>query len=304
MSHAISALLGEEVLCLPQAGMIAVALMYGVTQTRTMASLGRTATMVSLMALFVVVAQCLWAFHMKEDNSVEASSPQDSDHGSPSLLRKFSALGGIGFAVSSQKLFLNIRHELADRSKGPKTLGVSLSAFGIVYVGIILLAGSDPPALLLDAIPPGWNRRLAGFLLFIHVVVSYAINSQAICASMDRLFFCNIHTFGLHTKPRMRWLCLTGVMSIMAFVVANAIPFFKDLVALIGALTSVPLSLVLPAVFYRHYIHVPIWCPTRATLGSYSLLVFACAFLGAALTGAVSSIEMDWEGVGGPFSCH
>lgn len=90
----------------------------------------------------------------------------------------------------------------------------------------------------------------------------------------------------------------------MAFVVANAIPFFKDLVALIGALTSVPLSLVLPAVFYRHYLQVPILYPTRSTLGSYALLVFAFAFLGAALTGSVYSIEMDWSGHGAPFACH
>ena len=36
MSHAVSALVGEEVLCLPQAGILASTLMYAVTQTRTM----------------------------------------------------------------------------------------------------------------------------------------------------------------------------------------------------------------------------------------------------------------------------
>ena len=104
MSHAVSALIGEEAIGLPRAGMLAVILMYGVTQTRTMASLGRTATMVSLLALFVVVGQCLWAVHMNKEEHYVAASPEDFDQGSPSMLRKFSALGGIGFAVSSQKV--------------------------------------------------------------------------------------------------------------------------------------------------------------------------------------------------------
>jgi len=205
---------------------------------------------------------------------------------------------------STRQLFLNIRHELADRREGPKTLGLALTGFGSVYIGIILLAGSSPPGFLFDAIPPGWNRKLAGLLLWIHVVVSYAINSQAICASMDRLFFCNIATFGLNSKPRIRWLCLTGAMSISSYSVANAIPFFKDLVSLIGALTSVPLCLALPAIFYRQYLQVSIWCPTKTSVGSYSLLVFACVFLSAALAGSLSSIELDWSSQGAPFACH
>ena len=36
MSHAVSALVGEERMCLPQAGVLASTLMYAVTQTRTM----------------------------------------------------------------------------------------------------------------------------------------------------------------------------------------------------------------------------------------------------------------------------
>ena len=121
---------------------------------------------------------------------------------------------------------------------------------------------------------------------------------------MDRLFFSNVRFAGFITKPRLRWLCLTGAMSVLAFVVANAVPFFKDLVALIGALTSVPLSLLLPAVFFRRFLQVSVWFPTKKTLGSYALLLFGGVFMVAALAGTLSSIEMDWSNQGGPFSCH
>ena len=183
----------------------------------------------------------------------------------------------------------------------PHTAVLPLSGLSCIHY---LLRKIDPPGFLFDAIPPGLNRRIAGFLLWVHVVVSYAINSQAICASMDRLFFSSIELCGLDKRPRVRWMCLTGILSVTAFVVSNAIPFFKDLVAFIGALTSVPLTLLLPAVFYRRYIQVSIWCPTRQSWVSYALIVYAIAFMAAALAGSVSSIEMDWSGHGAPFACH
>ena len=102
----------------------------------------------------------------------------------------------------------------------------------------------------------------------------------------------------------LRWMILTGLMATTAFTVANAIPFFKDLVALIGALTSVPLTLLLPAIFWRKHLRVPVWLPTRTSLCSYGLLLFAALFTVAATAGALYSIRQDCRSHGPPFSCH
>jgi hypothetical protein len=179
---------------------------------------------------------------------------------------------------------------------------MSLTAFGSFYVIIVLAAGSRPPAFLFDAIPAGLNRRIAGLLLWAHVVVSYAINSQAICSSMDRLIGYRVTSDSMSSSQR--WLILTCVMAAAAYTVANAIPFFQDLVALIGALTSIPLTLLLPAVFWRKYMAVSIWKPTRDSLYSYLLLVFAVVFMVAATVGSVYSIQQDWSTHGPPFACH
>lgn len=141
--------------------------MFGVSQLRTMANLGRTVSIVSLVALFVVVVQCLLGVDRSRDFVTEDSSSEWV------VLRQLSAFGSIGFATGSQKLFLNIRHELADRSTGPRVLGNSLVIFGVFYVGMVFAAGPNPPPFLFDAIPHGWSRHLAGFLLWMHVVVSY-----------------------------------------------------------------------------------------------------------------------------------
>eukprot|EP00977_Amphora_coffeiformis_P023612 scaffold13793_cov165-Amphora_coffeaeformis.AAC.4 len=328
MSHAVVAASGET-LCLPTAGVLASAGMFVVAQLRTMARLGRTASIVSLLALLVVVIQCLVAarssYHnppappdeQAQNTTIAINSAAATDQSTTSLssqasfllattalLKQFSALGSIGFAVGSQKLLLNIRHELQDRKQAPRTLFYGLMAFGSVYVFIIVLAGPNPPSFLFDAIPPGtWNRRIAGILLWGHVMVSYAINSQAICASLERLVSPRISWLDSQTPP-IRWLLLTGFLAVLAYTVANAIPFFDDLVALIGAMTSVPLTLLLPALFWRKQGHYPLWTPTWDSLPSWSLLVYATLFMVTASVGSLWSIRQDWAFHGAPFSCR
>jgi amino acid permease len=261
MAHAVKATVGEDSICLPTAGLLASTLMFGFSQLRTMANIGRTVTVLSLSSLAIVVIQCLVAAERNEPAPGTYVLPSET-----SVLRKLSALASIGFATGSNKLLLNIRNEMNRRDESPKSLGISLSIFGSVYVAICVLAGpsksnscgrrrldsllpnlilttsltpifhcmTDPPSFLFDLIPTGLNRRVAGLLLWIHVAVSYAINSQAMCSSMDRLFFHRIALFGLERHPKRRWLLLTLLLAVSSYLVANAVPFFKDLVALIG----------------------------------------------------------------------
>ena len=365
MSHAVAALLGENNICIPTAGLLASTLMFGVAQIRTMAKLGRTVSILSLLALAIVVIQCLYytiGETITEGEDVVATENEsrgtrrillldDTDMNgtttgmmteignatsvstvstvmpdivrtgisTPSILTRLAALGSIGFATGSQKLFLNIRHEFKNRNDAPKSLGISLTAFGTLYVLVCILAGNNPPGFLFDAIPHNtYSRQIAGFLLWVHVVVSYAINSQAICASMDRLILTKLSAFD-GWNDATRWMFASGIMAILAFVVANAIPFFKDLVALIGALTSVPLTLLFPALMYRRGIlKTSLWTwssnsgisdmvsrPSLKNSMSYGLMIFSVIFMVAALLGSLDEIGLDWEHhTGGFFACQ
>lgn len=238
MSHAVSAMAGEDKLCLPTAGIIASTLMFGLSQLRTMANLGRSVSFISLLALFVVVVQCLHALRSSENsiyNSDETNNTSEAETiiaNTPSTaLSKMSSVAAIGFAVGSQKLLLNIRHEMIDRSKAaPQSLSLALSLYGIAYIIVCLLAGPTPPSFLFDAIPLGWGRRVAGFLLWVHVAVSYAINSQALCSSLDRIVVHSMHFCSegvLSDRHGMRWLLLTAGVAITSYFVAHAVPFFK-----------------------------------------------------------------------------
>lgn len=294
MARAVSAIFEDDI-CFPHAGIVACILMFGLTQIRRLRDMGGWITVVSLGSLCVVVFQCLVATS-KVSSATTVPSPDPTQ---VPLLRKLSALASICFATGINKLLLNIRHEMRERRRVPQTLGLSMGVFGSAYVGVAVFAGSNPPGFLFDAIPRGsLSRRFSGLLLWIHVAISYAINSQAICSSLDQNLKC---IQGL--RPQWRWLALTATLAVSSYIVANAVPFFKDLVALIGALTSVPLAILIPVLLHRHYHNYSIWLPTRDSLTSYGLVVFGVFFLVTGLVGALGAIELDWQGHGMPFSC-
>lgn len=315
MSRSVTAFFGEENICLPTAGAIASTLMFGLCQLRTMANLGRSVSLASLLALLIVLAQCL--FHHRQKAIDEGTmnfagardlSEEDTDD---SVWGKFSSLAGVGFAVGSQKLFLNIRYELKDRDEASKVLAGSLFTYGSAYLVVVLLAGPNPPSFLFESIPEGWGRKFAGLLLWFHVAVSYAINSQALCASLNHMLPESEQGMSLThwctpSGPATRWFGITLVVSVSSYLVSNAIPFFKDLVALIGALTSVPLCLTLPAILHRRIKSIHLLLPDRSCIspGSYMLLLYSFIFLFVGLIGALLEIEEDWLSQGKPFACH
>jgi len=302
MSHAVVAMIGKGKICLPVAGVVASTLMFLVSQLRTMANLGRSVSAISLLTLAVVVVQCLLSVERADYRSLENN---DTTNVWTSMMRQFAALSSIGFAVGSQKLFLNIRHEFKTREHAPISLGISLSTFGTIYLTVCLLAGPNPPELLFDAINEGIGRRIAGFLLWVHVSVSFAINSQALCSSIDRLRFHKVKFLGLNERHKSRWAILTLLVSASSYLVANVIPFFKDLVALIGALTSVPLTLLLPAIFHRKLHNLPLFkLKSFQDLASHLLVVFSLIFLISGVIGSLDSIRMDWANHGPPFACN
>jgi hypothetical protein len=178
MAHSVQALFGQDSICLPTAGLLASTLMFGFSQLRTMGDIGRSVTLLSLACLAIVVVQCLVAAKRQNEHTSPATAaspaaaagtytPPTDD---TTVLRKFSALASIGFATGSNKLLvrtyalvslnmsfvvlslfllpflscqeqLNIRNEMKHREEAPKSLGISLSLYGSIYVGICVLAG-------------------------------------------------------------------------------------------------------------------------------------------------------------------
>jgi amino acid permease len=137
MSRAVSAMFLDQI-CIPAAGAIASILMFAICQLKTMANIGRKVSVVSLIAMLVVLLQCL--FHHRTGSAAVSEEEREEDE-NQSIWQKLSALASIAFAVGSQKLFLNIRHELKHREQASRALAWSLTTYGTAYLIVIVLAG-------------------------------------------------------------------------------------------------------------------------------------------------------------------
>lgn len=139
MSHSVQAFIGEDLICTPKAGLIASTMMFALSQLNTMAKLGRWVSFLSLFSLFIVVVQCLNAAYYNN----EAFPQQGDERADFGTMHRLAATSSIGFAVGSQKLLLNIRHEMKNRNESPKSLAIALLGFGSAYVFVSLMAGES-----------------------------------------------------------------------------------------------------------------------------------------------------------------
>lgn len=137
MSRAVSAMFLDQI-CIPTAGAIASILMFAICQLKTMANIGRKVSVASLLAMLIVLVQCLF-HHRTSSEAITVEEREENEN--QSILQKLSALASIAFAVGSQKLFLNIRHELKHREEASRTLAWSLTTYGTAYLVVIILAG-------------------------------------------------------------------------------------------------------------------------------------------------------------------
>jgi len=121
---------------------VASILMFAICQLNTMALLGKYVSIASLLAMLIVLAQCIYSLQSTESSSSKDQEESNTAKDATPVLRQFSALASICFAVGSQKLFLNVRYELQDKGDAAPVLARSLSIFGLAYIAVVLLSGS------------------------------------------------------------------------------------------------------------------------------------------------------------------
>merc|ERR1712147_544188 len=70
------------------------------------------------------------------------------------------------------------------------------------------------------------------------------MNQQVLAKTVER-------ALGRGDLDGARWTALTAALTALSLIIALALPVFSDLVSLIGALTSGPLTFAIPAICYR-----------------------------------------------------
>jgi len=104
---------------------------------------------------------------------------------------------------------------------------------------------------LLSALPLGLTLRTTGVMLSVHVSIVYLIKSTVLARYLHQISRgqdCDVD--GLSTTAR---LCHAGwgiAMLVFSYLVANSIPFFSELLGLIGGVLAGPTNFALPIILY------------------------------------------------------
>ena len=182
---------------------------------------------------------------------------------------------------------------------------------GASYVGIVAAAygthGASVAGFLPDSLPEGSLRTIVGLLLAYHTAVSYLLTAQPLHRAIHgRLFPATLDGGGVFSRAALHWALITLSMLLLAYVVANAVPFFADFQDLLGNLLGAPTVFGWPAFFYvqgRRQRGAPCGRADAFVCGVF-LVVFLPAFTLLGTYNALAKIAADWAEAGAaPFQC-
>jgi len=250
-----------------------------------------------------------------------------------------SSLCSILFATTGQVIQVEIMGEMRDPSEFPEAyMGLALPFMMAVFLFVGLVGyyyrGSAATGMLLDNMPFGTPFRIASALLFFHMGVTYLIKGTIGCRALykRRLHWLSESSAGVGgglpaargSEPkaifrsisgnfpppeRATWGAVVGGVLVAGVVNSQMVPFFSDLVDLLGA-TFLPLVCwVAPIAMYAQLGECHRQGNSRiATLVENALLtsyvVLAAVVMTFGTTTTLMRVHSNWHTYGGPFACH
>lgn len=242
--------------------------------------------------------------------SNSADSACIGDVSPPSLLTYSASICGFIFAFCGQSIMLEMQVEMKQPADFPKAVFSSflalLTIYSLVGVTCYLTCGPKTPGELLDVLPKNRITSVAGILMVVHLLVSYTICQQVLVRASCIFLVPSAVLAGV--KARVKWFCVSTTLLCLAWVVANLIPHFSDIVNITGGLLSTQLAFTVPAVLY-----VTLWQQRflkRSTgMRSIAIVCFAILCMSAfcTISGTISNfillIEHFGDGADSPFGC-
>ncbi|CAH0052399.1 unnamed protein product [Clonostachys solani] len=225
--------------------------------------------------------------------------------------KAMTAVANIVFAYA----FAVAQPSFMDELHTPQDFKKSVMAVGVIEIGIYTLTGSiiyyfvgqdvKSPALL-SAGP--LISRVAFGVAFPVIFVSGSINITVLCRYLHGQMYRSTVTQYVNTvKGWTTWLTLVSVVSILAWIIAEAIPFFNELLSIISSLFVSGFSYYLPPLMWFALIKEGPWYARHnllTALGNFIVLVIGLIALGCGTYASVIEIINKFQaGLGKPFSC-
>lgn len=220
----------------------------------------------------------------------------------------FAALGSFTFAYAGHFLYVEMMSEMKEPEKFPAIFLIQ----GPYQVGIYLIVactsfaylGSGVSGFVINVIPFGPWYRVASFLLFIHVAITFLVKGTVMVRFLHVSFAGKERANEDSTTAKVQWFMLTVLTTVLSYLVANLIPFFDKLSGLIGTLLAPLVCFNLPCIML-------VWARRKSGkkvawydwVGIASLNVFGVLLVVIGTIAEVEAIVDAMDEVGGPFSC-
>lgn len=171
--------------------------------------------------------------------------------GGLSFLSSLGAATNIFYGFAGQWMYFELMDTMAVPSEFPRAVALSCACVVVTYL-TVALAGlfldARGPSLL-ESMAPDGAQQAASALLYAHVVIGYVIKSVILARHLHGV---------LSPRDRDERTCASylkhggagAAMLLFGFVVSNSVPFFSQLLGLVGGLLAGPINFVLPLALF------------------------------------------------------
>ncbi|KAJ4838178.1 Amino acid permease 2 [Turnera subulata] len=234
---------------------------------------------------------------------------------SEKIWRIFQALGDIAFAYSYSFILIEIQDTLRSPPAESKTMKKATKISVVVTTIFYMLCGCIGYAAFGDLAPgnlltgfgfynPYWLLDIANAAIIIHLVGAYQVYSQPFFAFMEKRAAVRYPDSWFITKeikipiPGFRtWnlnllrLVWRTTFVVVTTVIAMLLPFFNDIVGILGAFGFWPLTVYFPVEMYVVQKKIPKWSTKWIFL---QILSVACLLISVvAGVGSVAGVLLD-----------
>ncbi|KAA8531141.1 hypothetical protein F0562_005850 [Nyssa sinensis] len=231
------------------------------------------------------------------------------------IWRSFQALGDIAFAYSYSIILIEIQDTIKSPPSETKTMKKATLISITVTTAFYMLCGCMGYAAFGDLAPgnlltgfgfynPFWLLDIANAAIVVHLVGAYQVYCQPLFAFIEKwaaarwpesdfitkeikIPILGCHPYNLNLF-RLVW---RTAFVILTTVISMLLPFFNDVVGILGAFGFWPLTVYFPIEMYIAQKKIPKWSTRWICL---QMLSIACLIISiAAATGSIAGVVLD-----------
>jgi hypothetical protein len=196
-----------------------------------------------IIAVLIVALISIWK--NEKPHSAPAFSPNLS------FTALFGSLTNIVYSYCGQWMYFELMDTMEVPREFPHAFCISgpvmvMSYLMVAIVGYLLTGGGGS---LIDHVDKGPVLSVVAAMLLVHVLIVYVIKSVVLARYLHGIFSPG----DIHKGSKTSYLkhgCFGSAMLAFSYLVANAVPFFNELVGLIGGFLGGPINFLFPIALF------------------------------------------------------